>query len=118
MREARTVQDGHTHGEQLVYEALYRLARPYRADSRMITIGLRTLAPLVPISYNNCQANVRSLVRKLAVEEAPGAKHNDGRTYIVYGEQAILERRRAARLTHVIRSTRGAVLVNSGAPEL
>ena len=118
IREARTVQDGHTQGEQLVYETLWRLGKPHAGDSRLVVIGLRTLAPLVPISYNNCQANVRSLIQKLAVEEVAAGHRNYGRGYMVYSYRDILQRRKASGLTHVIRSTRGARLISPGAPDL
>ena len=66
---ARTVQLGHTQGEQLVYETLWRLAKPAERANRKLTIGVGSLAPQVPISYNNCQANLRSLAEKLAIEQ-------------------------------------------------
>jgi hypothetical protein len=116
LREARSVHEGHTQGEQLVYETLWRNAKPYSGGARILTIGIGRLAPLVPMTYNNCQSNLRSLARKLAIEERPTARHNDGRTYIVYGDEDILQRRRAAGLTHVLRLTRSVRLVNPGDP--
>lgn len=119
IREVTTVQDGHSLAEQAVYEAMYRAGRPYRAESRILTIGLRTLAEISRMAYSNCKANVRSLAAKLAIDERPGFSYVDGRTYIIYGFAEILERRKAAGLTHVIR-TRGVAFVNpvSGRPVL
>jgi hypothetical protein len=54
---------------------------------------------------------VRSLVVKLAVEERPGFSYTEGRTYIIYSFREILRRRKAAGLTHVIR-TRGVAFVD------
>jgi hypothetical protein len=117
IREALTVQDGHSLAEQAVYEAMWTAGKPYRDESRILTIGLRTLAELSRMAYSNCKANVRSLVAKLALDELPGFSYTDGRTYIIHGEREILRRRQAAGLTHVLR-TRGVVFVDpqSGAP--
>lgn len=123
IREALTVQDGHSLAEQAVYESMYAAGKPYRDESRILTIGLRTLAELSRMAYSNCKANVRSLVAKLAIDELPGFSYTDGRTYIVQGPREILRRRQAAGLTHVLR-TRGVAFVEpqpgapkSGAPD-
>jgi hypothetical protein len=105
------VEDGHSLAEEAVYEAMYREGKPYRGDSRILTIGLRTLAELSRMAYSNCKANVRSLVAKLALDELPGFSYTDGRTYIIYSRDEILRRRRAAGLTHVLR-TRGVAFVD------
>jgi hypothetical protein len=111
IREASTVQDGHSLAEQAVYDAMYRAGKPYQGDSRILTIGLRTLAELSRMAYSNCKANVRSLVAKLAIEERPGFSYTDGRTYVVYSFREILRRRKSGGLTHVIRN-RGVAFVN------
>jgi hypothetical protein len=90
---------------------MYRAGRPYQGDSRILTIGLRTLAEMSRMAYSNCKANVRSLVQKLAIDERDGFSYTQGRTYIVYSFREILRRRKAAGLTHVIR-TRGVAFVN------
>jgi hypothetical protein len=111
VREAVTVQDAHSLAEQAVYDAMYRAGKPYQGDSRILTIGLRTLAELARMAYSNCKANVRSLVSKLAIEEREGFSYTDGRTYVVYSFREILRRRKAAGLTHVIRN-RGVAFVD------
>jgi hypothetical protein len=123
IRETASVADGHSLAEEAVYETMFREGKPYQDDSRILTIGLRTLAELSRMAYSNCKANVRSLVAKLALEELPGFSYTDGRTYIIYGRDEILRRRHAAGLTHVLR-TRGVAFVHpktgaplSGAPE-
>ena len=90
---------------------MYRAGRPYSGDSRILTIGLRTLAEFSRMAYSNCKANVRSLVAKLAIDEQPGFSYTEGRTYVVYSFREILRRRKAAGLTHVVR-TRGVAFVN------
>ena len=111
VREARTVEEGHSLAEQAVYNAMYRGGKPYQGDSRILTIGLRTLAELSRMAYSNCKANVRSLAAKLAIDEGEGFSYTDGRTYIIYGFEEILRRRKAAGLTHVIRH-RGVAFVD------
>jgi hypothetical protein len=111
IREATTVQDGHSLAEQAVYDAMYRAGKPYQGESRILTIGLRTLADLSRMAYSNCKANVRSLVAKLAIEERPGFSYTDGRTYVVYSFREILRRRKGGGLTHVIRN-RGVAFVD------
>jgi len=105
------VQDGHSLGEQAVYDAMYRIGTPFQGDSRIITIGLRSLAELSRLAYANCKANVRSLSRKLAIKEGNSFSYTEGRTYIVYSYREILRRRKAAGLTHVIR-TKGVLFVD------
>jgi hypothetical protein len=119
VREARTVEDGHSLAEQAVYEAMLRAGKPYRDESRILTIGLRTLAELSRMAYSNCKANVRSLIAKLAIDELPGFSYTDGRTYVIHPNSEILRRRKAAGLTHVLR-TRGVAFVDpvSGAPQI
>ena len=105
------MQDGHSLAEQAVYDAMYRAGRPYQGDSRVLTIGLRSLAELSRMAYSNCKANVRSLVAKLAIDERPGFSYTEGRTYLIYSFREILRRRKAAGLTHVVR-TRGVAFVD------
>lgn len=111
IREARTVHEGHSLAEHAVYEAMYQAGKPYQGETRILTIGLRTLAEISRMAYSNCKANVRSLVVKLAIDERPGFSYTDGRTYLVYGLQEILRRRKTAGLTHVVR-TRGVAFVD------
>jgi hypothetical protein len=119
IREAATVQDGHSLAEQAVYDAMYRAGRPHQGDSRILTIGLRTLAEMSRMAYSNCKANVRSLIAKLAIDEHPGFSYIDGRTYTIYSFREILRRRKGAGLTHVLR-TRGVAFCDpvTGTPLL
>jgi len=111
IRETSTVQDGHSLAEQAVYDVMYRAGKTYQGESRILTIGLRTLAEMSRMAYSNCKANVRSLVEKLAIDEREGFSYTQGRTYVVYSFREILRRRKAAGLTHVIRS-RGVAFVD------
>ena len=115
---ARTVEEGHSLGEQAVYETMYSLAKPApQSETRILMIGLRTLAELSRMAYSNCKANVRTLVAKLAIDESPEFSYTDGRTYTIYPPSEILRRRQAAGMTHVVRN-RGVMFVDpaSGQP--
>src|SRR6185437_4493816 len=79
IRETSTVQDGHSLAEQAVYDVMYRAGKPYQGESRILTIGLRTLAEMSRMAYSNCKANVRSLVEKLAIDERDGFSYTQGR---------------------------------------
>ena len=118
LRQAITVQDGHTHGEHALFATLWRLARPVAGEGgvRAISIGERSLAAEVPMAYSTIQENLRSLVRKLAIE-IRAAQPNKPKTYVAFSFEEILRRRRAAGLTHVLRRTSGVFLVTPGAPK-
>lgn len=123
-RPWRDVQDAHTHGEHRVYETLWRLGRPIGpGNSRELVIGIQALANAVPMKYDNCRANVQSLIQKLAIEQRPVGNNQLGRYYLVFSMSAILERRRKAGLTHVLKRTQAVQLcrtpeLNNGTPNL
>jgi hypothetical protein len=111
IRRATLAQDGHSFGEQALYEALWQHAHPHAADTRIITIGYRRMSELARLTVNNCKANIQALVQKLAVEEVASFTHSHGRTDLMYSCAAILERRRQHGLTHYIKS-RGVAFVD------
>ena len=111
IREALSMQDAHSLAEQAVYEAMYDAGQFFHGQNRILTIGLRTLAELSRMAYSNCKANVRSLIEKLAIDANEDFSFTDGRRYIIYGAGEVVKRRRAAGLTHVVR-TRGVVFVD------
>ena len=117
IRRAILAQDGHSLGEQALYEALWNVAKPLDAESRIISIGYRQMADGARMTVNNCKANVFSLMEKLAIEEAAAFTHSQGRTYRIFGYSAILQRRKTAGLMHYVR-TRGVVFVDpeTGSP--
>ena len=100
-----------------MYEALWSQAAVYDRDSRVITIGFGAMSHLVRLSLNNCRLNIRSLIRKLAIEElrSEQCEQKVGKTYRIYNPAAILKRRKLAGLEWVIR-TKGVMFVdrNSG----
>jgi hypothetical protein len=117
IRRVILAQDGHSLGEQALYEALWQAARPHNNEARLINIGYRGMTALARLTVNNCKANIQSLANKLAVEEISSYTHAHARTYLIYSFPAILERRKAAGFTHYIKS-RGILFVDpeSGKP--
>jgi hypothetical protein len=111
LREARYAQDGHTSGEQRLYEVLYKLGRPIAKHANAVTIGERSLASQARMSYSSVQENARSLARKLAIEIRAASSKNSPKTYVVFSYDEILKRRRAVGLTHYFRRTSAVELV-------
>jgi hypothetical protein len=112
IREARYAQDGHTSGEQRLYEVLYKLGRPVAKHANAVTIGERSLASQARMSYSSVQENARSLARKLAIEIRAASSKNSPKTYVVFSYDEILKRRRSAGLTHYFRRTSAVELVD------
>jgi hypothetical protein len=70
------------------------------------TIGLGRLSKVARLSENNCRLNIRTVVKKLALEEiaAENSRAGIGKTYRVYSYGPVLARRRAAGMEWVIRT--------------
>ena len=111
IREAKLVQEGHTYGEQTVYEALWKHGAVVSEQVRVITIGFLRMASMAGLAESNCKAAVAGLLDKLTIERLPDKNIVQGRTYKVYNWTSVLSRRRAAGLTHVIKS-RGVIFVD------
>ena len=118
---ARQVQDGHSHSEHAMYTTLWDASEPYSTEARTVTMGFGAMSRIVRLSLNNCRLNIRSLIRKLAVEEwkAAECERKIGKTYLIYNTNAILKRRKTVGLEWIIR-TRGVAFVNpkTGVPML
>jgi hypothetical protein len=118
---ARHVQDGHSHSEHAMYTTLWDAAEPHSPEARILTLGFGAMSQMVRLSLNNCRLNIRSLIRKLAVEEwkAAECERKIGKTYLIYNANAILRRRKAAGLEWIVR-TRGVAFVDpkTGTPLL
>lgn len=111
IRQAFRAQDGHSLGEQAVYQALWDHGVPRDPHSRIVTIGYRTLSAVCGLTANNCKANLQGLRDKLAIEETERHTPSAGTTYLVYSTDAILKRRQTAGLTHYIKN-RGVIFVD------
>ena len=105
--------DGHSLGEEVLYQALWKAASDEASGTRTIVIGWRGMSQLCRMTPKNCKINTQRLIRKLALEVLSpyNTPESIGTTYRVYADEAILRRRRAAGLEWVVRS-RGVEFVD------
>ena len=75
------------------------------------------MASIAGLAESNCKVATAGLLEKLTIERLPDKNISQGRTYRVYNWTSVLARRKAAGLTHVIKS-RGVIFVDpkTGAP--
>ena len=113
IRRCSATHDGHSLGEEVLYQALWKAAHPESAEARTVVIGWRGMSQLCRMTPKNCKINTQRLIRKLALEVLSlyNTPESIGTTYRVYSDQAILQRRRAAGLEWVVRS-RGVEFVD------
>lgn len=110
IRQEAMAQDGLTRGETAAYDALWRLAEKRGVAvsyGRRLRVGYSDIAKESRQSINTVKANLRSLHLKLAIT-ASDQHLQSGTEYVIYGYREILQRRRAAGLTHYIKMN-GAV---------
>ena len=116
LRRAVLAQDGHSAGEEMLYQALWnsRYARTDSKETRLVTIGWKAMAKLARLTPRNTKRNCQSLIAKLAMEQLSdeNSRESIGRTYRLYSYKAILERRKAAGFEWVMRS-RGVAFVEA-----
>lgn len=113
IRRCAATHDGHSLGEEVLYQALWKAAHPESAETRTIVIGWRGMSQLCRMTPKNCKINTQRLIRKLALEilSPYNTPESIGTTYRVYSDEAILLRRRAGGLEWVVRS-RGVEFVD------
>jgi len=113
IRKCAATHDGHSLGEEVLYQSLWKAAAPESDATRTITVGWRGMSQLCRMTPKNCKINTQRLIRKLALEVLSpyNTPESIGTTYRVYSDAAILERRRAAGLEWVVRS-RGVEFVD------
>jgi hypothetical protein len=106
IRRTLKIQDGHSTGEQAVYQALWNAASVETPDTRLIRIGYGGLQSLCGLDKTNCKDNIQSLIRKLAVDVVSpfSVQRNQGNVYRIFSSNAILKRRKAAGMEWVIRN--------------
>ena len=113
IRRCAATHDGHSLGEEVLYQALWKAALPDSSETRTIVIGWRGMSQLCRMTPKNCKINTQRLIRKLALEVLSpyNTPESIGTTYRVYSDETILHRRRAAGLDWVVRS-RGVEFVD------
>jgi hypothetical protein len=107
------VQDGHSHVEQMVYQALLARGELRPDGSYRVEIGLSALAAACCVSVRRIGLIVRRLILKksLRVLSSEISAKSQSRTYAVRTEEQILAERRAQGLEWVMRR-RGVEFVN------
>ena len=113
IRRCAATHDGHSLGEEVLYQSLWKAASPESAETRTIVIGWRGMSQLCRMTPKNCKINTQRLIRKLALEVLSpyNTPESIGTTYRIYSDQAIFERRRGAGFEWVVRS-RGVEFVS------
>jgi hypothetical protein len=113
IRKCAAAHDGHSLGEEVLYQALWKAAAAESAGARIIVIGWRGMSQLCRMTPKNCKINTQRLMRKLALEVLSpyNTPESIGTTYRIFPSEAILCRRRAAGLEWVVRS-RGVEFVD------
>lgn len=109
VRRCVLAQDGHSLGEEAIYQVLWRSGRQEGADpngSRAIRMGAADIGFKVNMAKKNVRQNISKLFEKLALEilEDFETMSSQARLYRVYSYKQILERRRAAGLEYVLRN--------------
>lgn len=114
IREALTAADGHSRAEQQVYETLWKVGSAQPDGSRVVRIGMLTLARQTGLSESNTRLNLRSLERKLAIEQVEGfvCESSQGRTWKIHSTESILARRRQLGLNWYMKRTLKVVFVD------
>jgi len=110
LRYCRTVQDGHTSGEELAYQGLWAHARHHgQTDangSQVVDLALSQLRTILNTDHKNVKRLLTSLISKLALEivRPPDYQRAVCARYRIFNHEQILERRRAANMLWVVRT--------------
>ena len=116
-------QDGHSLGEEAIYQALWRAGRPESPNDpqspRTIRIGAAELGYKVNMAKKNVRQNISRLFEKLALEilENFETMNSQARLYRVFSYKQILERRRAVGMEYILRN-KGVVFCTQDGREL
>src|SRR3954452_19620509 len=95
IRRAAVAQDGHSSGEQLLYQSLWNAAAVETPETRLLSVGYNGMSTLCKLDKSNCKKNIQSLIEKLAVQVAETYKSasSTGTTYRIFSYREILRRR-------------------------
>jgi hypothetical protein len=99
-------QDGHSHGEEALYQVLWRAGKLETEETRLIAMGYGEMSKRIRLSFNNSKATCLRLIQKLAVEEVAHEVSHEriGKTYRIFSYKAILERRRSNNMEWVVKN--------------
>jgi hypothetical protein len=121
VRKCVLAQDGHSLGEEAIYQLLWRTGKSESLDpndSRTNRIGAAEISFKVNMAKKNVRQNLSRLFEKLAFEiiENFDTMNSRARLYRVFSYKQILERRRAAGMLYVVRN-KGVVFCNADGTE-
>lgn len=113
VRICRSIQDGHSPTEHMVYQSLWNQAHPAGEGYRTISRGYDRIANDNALSKRNVQRVMESLIEKLTIEilESEISADRIGKTYRVWEAGEVLGRRSAAGLKWVYRNRTAVELV-------
>ena len=122
VRRCTLAQDGHSLGEEAIYQVLWRSGRAETSDptsARLIRMGAADLGYRVNMAKKNVRLNISRLFEKLSLEVVEDFEtvSSQARLYRVFSYRQILERRRAAGLEYVLRN-KGVVFCTADGNEL
>ncbi|WP_263385893.1 hypothetical protein [Granulicella arctica] len=122
IRRCVLAQDGHSLGEEAIYQVLWRTGRAENSDpngSRTNRMGAADIGYKVNMAKKNVRQNISRLFEKLALEIVEDFEtiNSQARLYRVYSYKQILERRRAAGLEYILRN-KGVVFCTKDGSEL
>ena len=109
VRRCVLAQDGHSLGEEAIYQLLWRLGRPESTDpngSRTIRSGAAEIGVKINMAKKNVRQNISRLFEKLSLEilEDFNPVSSQARLYRIFSYKQILERRRESGLDYVLRN--------------
>jgi predicted ArsR family transcriptional regulator len=105
-------------GEERIYQMLWESGESAdvyveSATSKKFSLGYDRIARLVRLNEKSVRLLLPKLIAKkiLEVVAAEDSANQVGRTYRIFGQEEIVERQRAANLTHVVKSGRAVEFV-------
>src|SRR5579871_5309314 len=92
IRRCAAAHDGHSLGEEVLYQALWKAAAAESDIARIIVVGWRGMSQLCRMTPKNCKINTQRLIRKLALEVLSpyNTPESIGTTYRVFAAEEIL----------------------------
>jgi hypothetical protein len=105
-------------GEERIYQTLWECGESdgvyvESAKSKTFSLGYDRMARLVRLNEKSVRLLLPKLIAKkiLEVVAAENSANQVGRTYRIFEQEKIVERQRAANLTHVVRNGRAVEFV-------
>jgi DnaA N-terminal domain len=124
--KANLAQDGHSLGEQAVYEVLWREGKPDKLRTepedlwaaRYVSLGYAEVAAKVRINKKSAKLNLQRLIEKQAIEVTSEyiKETSCPRTYRVLSYREIVDRRKRAGMVWVVRNKAVTFVTPDGIP--